>query len=112
MKPIATDYPTFIKKFPIARMPDGSPGPRFLDADDGQVAFHTISVGKGVPMHSHDDSWAVLVSGAMTVTVGENTFEARAGEAWYIPAGVAHGGKATEKSLLVEVFCEERFRTD
>jgi quercetin dioxygenase-like cupin family protein len=111
MKNITTDYPAFIKKFPTAGMPNGQPGPHFLNAEVGQVAFHTIEAGQRVPLHSHDDAWAILVSGDMQVTVGAKNFEMRTGDSWYIPSGVKHGGKAIEKSLLVEVFCEKRFVT-
>lgn len=111
MKYITTDYPEFIKRFPVARIPDGQAGPPFLEAAAGQVAFHTVDAGQNVPLHSHDDSWAVLVSGSMEVIVGEKNLEVQAGDSWFIPCGVEHGGKAMEKSLLVEVFCEKRFQT-
>ena len=110
MKYITTDYPQFIKDFPTARMTDGQPGPPLLDAPAGQVVFHTVCAGQSVPLHSHDDSWAVLVFGAMEVIIGEKDLKAQSGDSWFIPAGVEHGGLAVEKSLLVEVFCEKRFQ--
>ena len=90
-------------------MPDGALGPYLVGGDKAQVVFHTVPAGQGAPLHSHDDSWAILVSGCLEVTVGEKRFTATAGETWFIPAGVEHGGKAVHHSLLVEVFCERRF---
>ena len=110
MKYITTDYPEFIQNFPAARMPDGQPGPPVLDAAAGQVVFHTVAAGQSVPLHHHDDSWAFLVSGSMEVILGEKNLKVQAGDSWFIPIGVEHGGNAVERSLLVEVFCEKRFR--
>lgn len=104
-----TDYPAFIKKFSRALLPDGSQGPFLIGGDEGQVVFHTITAGHSVALHSHNDSWAFMVSGSIEMTVGNEHFFAKPGMSWFIPSGVEHGGKAIYESLLVEVFCERRF---
>jgi quercetin dioxygenase-like cupin family protein len=104
-----TDYPAFIKNFPRALLPDGSSGPFLIGGDKGQVVFHTIASGQAVSLHSHNDSWAIIVSGSLEVTVGKEHFSAGTGMSWFIPEGVEHGGKAIDDSLLIEVFCEKRF---
>ncbi len=91
-------------------MPPGASGDtNFLGDTQGQVAFHTIPKGQKVPLHKHEDSWACLVDGQLQITLGEEQFTADPGESWFIPGQVMHGGLALEDSLLIEVFCEERF---
>ena len=103
-------FPDFIKKFPKVELPPKVIGESyFIEAPQGQVVFHTLPEGQQVPLHGHDDSWAILVSGAMQVTVGADQFTAHPGRSWFIPKDVLHGGKALEDAMLVEVFCEKRF---
>ena len=103
-------FPQFIRQFPLAMMPPGVEGnSNFLDAPQGQVVFHTIPQGQQIPLHSHKASFAVLVSGNLAITVGDESFIAEKGTSWYIPSDAMHGGSALTDSLLVEVFCEQRF---
>ena len=61
--------------------------------------------GVKVPMHAHDDHESVvyLVKGRMHLVIGEEVFEARAGDAWRHPIGVPHSSVALEDCLAVEV---------
>lgn len=81
----------------------------FLNAAEGQVVFHTIAKDQTVPAHPHDDSWAILVAGKLECTLGSEQFTATRGQSWFIPGNTLHGGMALQDSLLVEVFCEERW---
>lgn len=111
MKRQTFEFPDFIKKFPQVQFPPQVKGNSTLIGNStGQVVFHTIAKGQGVPPHTHDDSWAVLVSGEMEYILGDEMFIVSAGESWFIPANVTHGGSALEDSLMVEVFCEERWK--
>jgi quercetin dioxygenase-like cupin family protein len=113
MKRITTDFPDFIKKFPQVQLPPQVRGnSTLLDAPEGQVVFHTITKGQVVPLHQHKDSWAILVSGCLAITLGDERFVAPPGKAWFIPGDVQHGGEALADSLLLEVFCEKRWRTE
>jgi len=110
MKRRTHDFPEFIKSFPRVQFPPKVQGnSTLISSTAGQVVFHDIAKGQGVPPHTHADSWAVLVSGEMEYVLGDETFTISAGESWFIPADVMHGGKALENSLMVEVFCEERW---
>jgi quercetin dioxygenase-like cupin family protein len=103
-------FPEFIQHFPKVKLPAGLTGPStFLDAQEGQVAFHSLAEGQTVPLHSHDHSWAVLISGKLEYTVGSEQFIVVPGQSWYIPGATLHGGTAMEDSCLLEVFCEKRW---
>jgi quercetin dioxygenase-like cupin family protein len=103
-------FPDFINNFPEATLPPGVNGrTTFLGAEAGQAVFHTIPKGQGVPLHRHKDSWACLVSGSLKISLGDEQFVARTGMSWFIPEGTMHGGTALEDTLLLEVFCEQRF---
>ncbi len=103
-------FPEFIYQFPRASLPPGVDGiSNLLSAPEGQVVFHTIPKGQGVPLHCHGDSLAVLMSGSLEITLGQEKFTAKGSIPWFIPAGVMHSGNALEDSLLIEVFCEKRF---
>lgn len=103
-------FPGFIYRFPEAMLPPDIDGnSNFLDAAAGQVVFHTIPKGQGIPSHCHGDSLAILLSGVLEITLGQEKFTAKGSTFWFIPADVMHSGNALEDSLLIEVFCEKRF---
>lgn len=85
---------------------------RFSAIREGLTDFgNTITKGQIVPPHQHKDSWAILVSGKLAYTLGPEQFIRTPGQSWFIPDNTLHGGKALDNSLLVEVFCEERWST-
>ncbi len=103
-------FPEFIYKFPKASLPSGVDGiSNLLSGPEGQVVFHTIPKGQRIPLHCHGDSLAILMSGALEITLGQETFTAKGCISWFIPADAMHSGNALEDSLLIEVFCEKRF---
>lgn len=103
-------FPEFIKNFPKAKLPlEVKSSATFLDGEAGQVVFHTIPKGQGVPPHQHKDSYAVIISGALEFILGDEQFIFYPGKSLYIPEGILHGGKALEDTLLIEVFCENRW---
>ena len=61
--------------------------------------------GVQVPAHSHDDHESVvyLISGRMSLTIGDKTFEAKAGDVWRHPIGVSHSSIALEDCVAIEV---------
>lgn len=110
MSGIEKQFPKFIYSFPRISLPPGVEGDsHLLDAPGGQVVFHTIPAGQKVPVHTHKDSMAVLVSGSLEITLDSEKFTAKSGNSWFIPEDVPHSGHALENSLLIEVFCEKRF---
>lgn len=84
----------------------------------GQVKLKPMLVGKDmlmveitepagmvIPAHSHDDHESVvyLIKGTMELTIGDQTFMARAGDAWIHPIGVVHSSVAVEDCVAVEI---------
>lgn len=61
--------------------------------------------GVSVPAHSHDDHESIvyLIRGRMRLTIGDQTFEAQAGDAWRHPVGVMHTSVTLEDCLAIEI---------
>lgn len=57
------------------------------------------------PSHQHDDheTVCVLKSGRLRVVIGEQSFIAEPGDAWFHPKGVPHHAEALEESVQLEV---------
>jgi quercetin dioxygenase-like cupin family protein len=55
--------------------------------------------------HSHSHEQIVyVVSGHLRVTIGEVTFDARAGDSFVVRGGVEHQASALADSLVIDVF--------
>jgi quercetin dioxygenase-like cupin family protein len=62
--------------------------------------------------HSHPHEQIVyVVSGHLRVTIGETTFDARAGDSFVVRGGVEHQASALAESLVIDVFtpCREDY---
>jgi quercetin dioxygenase-like cupin family protein len=61
--------------------------------------------GVRIPPHAHDDHESVvyLIRGRMRLEIGDETFEAQAGDAWIHPRGVIHASETLEDCLAVEI---------
>ncbi|MFX4271790.1 cupin domain-containing protein [Propionibacteriaceae bacterium Y1685] len=59
--------------------------------------------GPGLHRHPYDETWSVL-QGEVTITVGEDTFVAHAGDTAVAPAGVWHGFTNTGTGIL-QIMC-------
>jgi len=73
----------------------------------GGVLMIEVNQGKGhkppAHMHPDHDSILYLVKGRMSVTIGEETFMAQAGDAWHHPPGVMHWSEALEDCTIIEI---------
>ena len=68
-----------------------------------------LAAGSTLPRHSHPHEQAgYLVSGRMRLSVGDERFDAAAGDGWCIPGGVEHGAQILEDAVAVEVFSPVR----
>ncbi len=103
------DFPGFINRFHKIDLSASQDELHVLSGKEGQVGFFKISKGNGVPPHSHDDSWATLIKGKMSIRIDRDTITVSRGDSWFVPGGIVHQGKALEDCLMVEVFCEQRF---
>lgn len=65
--------------------------------------------GSELPSHAHPhEQIGYLVSGAMRLTIGEDTYDVAPGDSWCVPGGVEHGATMLEDSVAVEVFSPVR----
>ncbi len=65
----------------------------------------TFAKGQASLPHSHDDHESIVyvVKGKVKATLGDETFVAGPGDAWYNEPGVVHHIEALEDSVSVEV---------
>ena len=112
MQKMKAQFPDFIYQFPKITLPPGVEGnSNLLDAPQGQAVFHTIPKGQQIPLHTHKDSFSVLLSGHLEFTMGNDIQERVGPTFWFIPEDVPHKGNALADSLLIEFFCEKRFQS-
>ncbi len=68
-----------------------------------------LSEGSLLPRHSHpQEQTGYLVSGRITLFIGDDEFEARPGDSWSIPGDLEHGAMILEDSVAIEVFSPVR----
>jgi len=72
------------------------------------VEFH-LEAGAVLPSHSHPhEQTGYLVSGHMTLTIGDRSFPVLPGDSWCIPGDVQHSAEILTPSVAVEVFSPVR----
>jgi quercetin dioxygenase-like cupin family protein len=58
-----------------------------------------------LPRHSHPhEQTGYLVSGHMTLRIGNDEADIRPGDSWNIPGSVGHGATIHEDSVAIEIF--------
>ena len=68
-----------------------------------------LKAGHDLPMHRHaEEQTGYLVSGAMRLTIGDETREVRPGDCWCVPSDVPHGAIVSQDSVAIEVFSPVR----
>lgn len=99
-----SSYPEMIRQLPQADIP--FPGVRAWIAQgaDHQVIFFDIDAGTEVPLHSHGAQWGIAVDGEMELTIGDETRRYRAGDSYFIPAGVEHGARFLTRFRAIDFF--------
>ncbi|HKD78100.1 MAG TPA: cupin domain-containing protein [Candidatus Angelobacter sp.] len=69
------------------------------------LAEHRMEKGWVGTRHQHPhDQIVYVVSGRLSVTIGNETFDASAGDSFVVRGGVDHQAAALEDSLVVDVF--------
>ena len=91
---------------------DALPGIQFKTLTHGSktlfTEFHSKK-GAKLPFHSHPhEQTGYLISGAIRLTIGGKSFEARPGDCWCIEGGVEHQAVILEDSVAIEVFSPVR----
>ncbi len=73
------------------------------------LAEFVLDRGGTLPVHAHPyEQTGYLIQGRLRLRIGDREFDARAGDAWCIPANVDHGAHALENAVAVEVFSPVR----
>jgi quercetin dioxygenase-like cupin family protein len=68
-----------------------------------------LEKGSVIPKHSHPhEQTGYVISGRMLFTIGDERFEAEAGDSWNIPGNVEHGVEVLEDTVVLEVFSPPR----
>jgi quercetin dioxygenase-like cupin family protein len=69
------------------------------------LAEHRMEKGWIGARHSHPHEQVVyVVSGHLSVTIGGDTFDARAGDSFVVRGGIEHQASALADSLVIDIF--------
>jgi len=83
---------------------------RYTLAHNQDVMLCKFKLKKGakIPLHSHQPAQIGYVVEGRVRFIGENEFEAVAGDSYLINPNVEHGAEALEDTVYVEVFSPSR----
>ncbi len=105
-------YPAMITRMPEADVPLRGVRAWLFQGKDHQIVFFDIEPVGEVPPHSHGEQWGVVVEGEMELTIGGEKRRCRAGDSYYIPAGVVHSARFLTPVRVIDVFADsDRYRT-
>jgi len=104
------EFPMFMKNAAnrIATSSQATPGVDgyvFDGADGSQMAFWTCRETASSAAHVHDfDEYMVVVEGCYTLIIDGKNIPVRAGEEYFIPRGVRHGGEVVAGTRTIHAF--------
>jgi len=92
----------------IAKTNQATPGVEgyiFDGADGSQMAFWTCCETAASVAHVHDyDEYMIVVQGCYTLIIGGNRIPLKAGQEYFIPRGVLHGGEVLAGTRTIHAF--------
>jgi quercetin dioxygenase-like cupin family protein len=104
------DFPEFMKR-PANRIATGSqatPGVEgyvFDGVDGSQMAFWTCRETAVSKPHVHDyDEYMIVVQGCYTIIIDDQRIPVRAGEEYFLPKGIPHGGEVVAGTRTIHAF--------
>lgn len=104
------NFPEFMKN-PANRIATGNqstPGVEgyvFDGADGSQMAFWTCRETASSTAHAHDfDEYFTVVQGCYTLIIDGKRIPVKAGEEYFIPPGVLHGGEVVAGTRTIHAF--------
>jgi mannose-6-phosphate isomerase-like protein (cupin superfamily) len=104
------DFPGFMKSAVnrIATSSQATPGVEgyvFDGVDGSQMAFWTCHETAASEAHAHEfDEYMMVVQGCYTLLIGGGRVALKAGEEYFIPKGVAHGGEVVAGTRTIHAF--------
>jgi quercetin dioxygenase-like cupin family protein len=105
-----TEFPEFMKCpanriVTTAQATPGVEGYIFDGAGRGQMAFWTCRQSAESEPHSHDfDEYMAVMQGCYTLVIDGNRIPVQAGEEYFIPKGVLHGGEVLAGTRTIHAF--------
>jgi len=100
------EFPEMIRRLPEADIPLPGVRGRLLQGERHQAVFFEIEPIGAIPEHSHSAQFGVLLEGEMSLTIGGQTRRYRAGDRYFIPAGVPHSAVFHTSVRVFDVFDE------
>ena len=104
------DFPEFMRH-PANRIPrsnqatPGVEGYVFDGANGSQMAFWTCPESAVSAAHAHDyDEYMLVVEGCYTLIIGGERIRLEAGQEYFIPRGVIHGGEVLAGTRTIHAF--------
>lgn len=104
------DFPEFMKHPAnrIAKTNQATPGVEgyiFDGADGSQMAFWTCRETAASAAHIHDyDEYMIVVQGRYTLIIDGERIPLCAGQEYFIPRGVLHGGEVLAETRTIHAF--------
>ena len=104
------DFPEFMKRAAnrIATSSQATPGVEgyvFDGADGSQMAFWTCRESAASAAHVHEfDEYMIVVQGCYTLILGDRRIPIKAGEEYFIPKGLSHGGEVVAGTRTIHAF--------
>jgi mannose-6-phosphate isomerase-like protein (cupin superfamily) len=104
------DFPAFMKHAAnrIAASSQATPGVEgyvFDGVDGSQMAFWNCRETASSAPHAHDfDEYMVVVQGCYTLLIDGRRIPVRAGQEYFIPKGVHHGGEVVAGTRTIHAF--------
>lgn len=99
-----TPFPEMIRGLPEIEIPMEGIRGWLLQGPATQAVFFDIQPVGEIPPHSHCDQWGVVVGGEMRLTIAGETSTYRAGDWYYIPAGVTHSATFPTRVQVIDLF--------
>ncbi len=104
------DFPAFMKN-PVNRIPStsqstiGVEGYVYDGADGSQMAFWTCHQPSKSQDHVHEyDEYMVVVDGCYTLLIQGRRIDLKAGQEYFIPKGISHGGEVIAGTRTIHAF--------
>jgi quercetin dioxygenase-like cupin family protein len=104
------EFPEFMKREAnrIATSNQATPGVEgyvFDGADGSQMAFWTCRRTAPSAPHAHDDDeYMIVAQGCYTLIIDGKRIPVKAGEEYFIPRGVVHGGEVVAGTRTIHAF--------
>ena len=104
------EFPEFMKQeanriATSSQATHGVEGYVFDGANGSQMAFWTCRETAASAAHAHEfDEYMVVVEGSYTLIIDNRKIPVRAGEEYFIPRGVWHGGEVVAGTRTIHAF--------